>query len=384
MNEENCLEAIRLLGDRFIRRHEVVMDAMVFDDGWDNPHTLWQFHSGFPRGFTPLAELCRQYNTRLGVWLSPFGGYGEPREQRLAFGREQGYETNATGFSLAGPKYYQAFQQACVNMIRQFGVNHFKFDGIAQGMYAQGAGEYQRDTECMRRLMLELRQVDPQLYINLTTGSWPSPFWLRYADSLWRQGGDMGLAGVGPKQQQWLTYRDQEIYRNIVCRAPLYPLNALMTQGVAYSRQGSAGETSFTSDGFRDDVHAFFGSGTGLQELYIQPGKLTYLDWSVLAEAAKWSRANADVLVDTHWIGGDPSKLEVYGFASWSPRKGIVMLRNPDEQRHVFTLDIGAAFELPPGARSAFALRSPWSADAGDAVLEATGRPGSLPGARTI
>jgi hypothetical protein len=371
LNEGNCLEAIKLLGERLIRRHGVVMDAMVFDDGWDNPHTLWQFHAGFPRGFTPLAELCREYNTRLGVWLSPFGGYGEPREQRLAFGREQGFETNTMGFSLAGPKYYEAFQRACVGMIRNYGVNHFKFDGIAQGTYAQGAGEHIRDTEAMRRLMRALRQEDNNLFINLTTGSWPSPFWLRFADSVWRQGGDMGLAGVGAKQQQWLTYRDQEIYRNIVCRAPLYPLNALMTQGVAYSRQGSAGEASFTSEGFRDDVRAFFGSGTGLQELYIQPGKLTDADWSVLAEAAKWSRANADVLVDTHWIGGDPSKLEVYGFASWSPRKGIVMLRNPDEQPHEFALDVGLAFELPSGSATAYALHSPWSEDTGKPAFSA-------------
>ena len=58
------------------------------------------------------------------------------------------------------------------------------------------------------------------MYINLTTGSWPSPFWLRYADSLWRQGGDMGFAGKGNRQQQWLTYRDQEIFRNIVRQRP--------------------------------------------------------------------------------------------------------------------------------------------------------------------
>ena len=32
-----------------------------------------------------------------------------------------------------------------------------------------------------------------------------------------------------------------------------------------------------------DDVRAFFGSGTDLQELYIQPGKLTREDWQVLA-----------------------------------------------------------------------------------------------------
>ena len=252
LNEQNCLEAIELFGERFIRRYAVVVDAMVFDDGWDDPQTLWQFHSGFPHGFQPLAQQCRQYGTHLGVWLSPFGGYGEPREKRLAFGRQQGYETNATGFSLAGPKYYQAFKQACVKMIREYGVNQFKFDGIATGMSAQGGGEYVRDTEAMRRLMLELRREDPNLYINLTTGSWPSPFWLRYADSVWRQGSDMGFAGPGPKQQQWLTYRDQEIYRNIVCRGPLYPLNSLMTQGVAYSRQGYAGDPSFNSAGFKD------------------------------------------------------------------------------------------------------------------------------------
>src|SRR5208337_3203570 len=160
----------------------------------------------------------------------------------------------------------------------------------------------------------------------------------------------MGFAGKGSKQQQWLTYRDQETYHNIVRKAALFPLNSLMTQGVAYSRQGSAGDPTFDSRGFRDDVRAFFGSGTGLQELYIQPSKLTAGDWLVLAEAAKWSRANADVLVDTHWIGGDPAKQEVYGYASWSPRKGILMLRNPDVQPREFALDVASAFELPLGA----------------------------------
>jgi hypothetical protein len=371
LNETNCLEAIGLIGQRLIKAHGVVMDAMVFDDGWDDPQTLWLFHRGFPRGFSPLASLCRKYHTHLGVWLSPFGGYGEPRNQRLKMGAVRGYETNAAGFSLAGPRYYAAFQQACVGMIRNYGVNHFKFDGIAAGTYAQGSAEYSRDTEAMERLMLELRQADPNVYINLTTGSWPSPFWLRYADSLWRQGGDMGLAGKGPRQQQWVTYRDLEVYRNIVRKAPLFPLNSLMTQGVAYSRRGTAGEPTFASAGFKDDVRAFFGSGTGLQELYIQPGKLTSLDWEVLAEAAKWSRANSDVLVDTHWMGGDPAQGEVYGYAAWQPRKGIITLRNPDDQPHEFRLTLAQALELPSGAPTRYALRSPWSEDAKKSVIHA-------------
>jgi hypothetical protein len=369
LNETNCLEAIELLGQRFLKPYHVKMDAIVFDDGWDNPETLWRFHRGFPGGFTPLARRCAQYHTRLGVWLSPFGGYGQPKEQRLRFGSKQGYETNAAGFSLAGPRYYAAFKDACVGMIRNYGVNHFKFDGIAAGMFASGGADYFRDTQAMRRLMLELRQEDPGLYINLTTGSWPSPFWLRFADSLWHQGGDMGLAGKGSHQQQWLTYRDQETYRNIVRKGRLFPLNSLMTQGVAYSRQGTAGDPTFNAAGFKDDVRAFFGSGTGLQELYIQPARLSPEDWRVLAEAAKWSRANADVLVDTHWLGGDPSKLEVYGYASWRPRKGIVMLRNPDDRPQEFLMDLAAAFELPPGARTGFKLKSAWTEDAHKPVI---------------
>ncbi len=361
LNETNCLEAIRLFGERFIEPYQVTLDALVFDDGWDDPRTLWKFHAGFPQGFTPLAQLAKRYRSRLGVWLSPFGGYGEPRERRLDHGRQQGYETNATGFSLAGPKYYAAFKEACVGMIRNYGVNHFKFDGIAAGMYADGSAGYLRDTEAMRRLMLELRHEDPGLYINLTTGSWPSPFWLRFADSVWRQGGDMGFAGKGPKQQQWLTYRDQEVYRNIVRKGPLFPLNSLMTQGVAYSRQGYAGDPSFDSRGFKDDVRAFFGSGTGLQELYLQPDRLTPEDWRVLAEAATWSRRNADVLVDTHWWGGDPGQLQVYGYAAWSPRLGVLMLRNPDDQPQQFTLDLGTAFELPADEPSRYQLVIPWT-----------------------
>jgi hypothetical protein len=376
LNETNCLEAIGLWGDRFIKPFAVKMDALVFDDGWDNPATLWQFHSGFPNGFAPLAKRCDEYGTRLGVWLSPFGGYGDPRARRLKYGAAQGFETNATGFSLAGPKYYAAFKQACIGMIREYGVNHFKFDGIGKGMYASGSAEYVLDTEAMRKLMLELRREDPNLYINLTTGSWPSPFWLRFADSLWRQGGDMGYAGKGSKQQQWLTYRDQEVFRNIVGKGPLFPLNALMTQGVAYSRQGSAGEPTFNSAGFKDDVRAFFGAGTGLQELYIQPGKLTQADWQVLAEAAKWSRANAETLVDTHWVGGDPSRLQVYGYASWTPRKAILMLRNPDERPQGFALDVATVFELPPGAGKKFRLKSPWADDAARPAVEAeAGKP---------
>ena len=48
-------------------------------------------------------KRAEQYHSAVGAWLSPWGGYGSAKEERMKYGREQGFETNARGFSLAGP-----------------------------------------------------------------------------------------------------------------------------------------------------------------------------------------------------------------------------------------------------------------------------------------
>ena len=60
------------------------------------------------------------------MWLSPWGGYGGSKRQRLKYGKQQGFETNENGFSLAGPKYYVRFRDVCSDMITRYG------DGLAR------------------------------------------------------------------------------------------------------------------------------------------------------------------------------------------------------------------------------------------------------------
>jgi len=115
-----------------------------------------------------------------------------------------------------------------------------------------------------------------------------------------------------------------------------------------------------TDEDFADQAREFFGSGTQLQELYITPGLLNQQNWDNLAEAAAWSRRNADVVVDTHWIGGDPGNGDVYGWASWAPRKGILVLRNPSDNPAAFAADLETLFDLPPGSPEVFQMKSPW------------------------
>ncbi|KAG9543893.1 hypothetical protein KCV01_g24973, partial [Aureobasidium melanogenum] len=81
------------------------------------------------------------------------------------------------------------------------------------------------------------------------------------------------------------------------------------------------------------------------------------------------SRANAGVLRDTHWVGGDPGRLDVYGWASWTPAKAILTLRNPSDKAQLAVIDLDRQLELPPGAKRAFQARSPWKADAGKPEL---------------
>jgi hypothetical protein len=246
-------------------------------------------------------------------------------------------------------------------MISQFGANYFKFDGIGQGLGLPGANEeVAADVEALLKLTQELRGQRPDVYLSITTGTWPSPYWLWYGDSVWRNGHDLGFHGTGSMREQSITYRDMFVRRTIVDRAPLYPLNSLMIVSLCQAQLGAAAKMVDDVKDLPDEIRMAFAGGTQLLELYVTPSRMTDEAWDVLAECTRWSRANADVLVDVHWVGGDPGKAEVYGYAAWSPRKGILTLRNPADKPQSIRLNLADAFELPKPS-GGFRIATPWS-----------------------
>jgi hypothetical protein len=363
-NEKDCLDRISKFGTELVEKRGVKMDSFLFDDGWDDLNSVWKFHSGFPHEFLPLKEAAEKYGAAPGVWLSPWGGYSSARTKRLAYGKSQGMEIDSQGYALSGPKYYRRFHDVTMDFVTRQGINQFKFDGTGSPDKTTPGSAFDSDFDAAIALIGDLRQARPDLFVNLTTGTWPSPFWLRYADSTWRGGADHSFAGVGSSRQQWMTYRDGDTYHGVVQRGPLYPINSLMVHGILYATHANRLNTDPNND-FKDEVHTYFGNGTQLQEMYITPDLMTSNNWDELAEAAKWSRANADVLVDTHWVGGDPTKLDVYGWASWSPRKAVLVLRNPSDKPQAFSVDIASVLEIPVGSTAkSYAGTSPWKAEA--------------------
>ena len=365
MNEAQCLAVIDVFGREFVAETRRAARLVRLRRRLGRqPNAL-----GLPCRLSqrlPAAERRRrQYHSAVGVWLSPWGGYG-PAQSRAAQVRPD------TRFRDQRPRLRPGRSEILCPLPRRVPAN----DGEIRRELLQVRRRRRRtgyeklnaeslaDMAALVRLCDDLRQVRPDVYISLTTGTWPSPYWLWHGDSIWRNGADSDFCGQGSMRQQWINYRDATTQQMVVRRGPLFPLNSVMNQGIIFAQLGNGARMGNDLKDVVDEFRMFFGSGTQLQELYMTPQMMTPAMWDALAEAAAWSRNNADVLVDTHWIGGDAAKGEPYGYASWSPRKGILCVRNPSRQPKTLTLKLADAFELAPGRPRQYTLKSPWKADA--------------------
>jgi hypothetical protein len=358
--QEQALDRIHSIARELHDKRGVQLHAFLFDDGWDDYSGSWTFSDAFPDGFVPLKQAAAHYGAAPGAWLSPWGGYGPPRTERVTRGRAAGYETVGDGFALSGPAYYRRFREVAMELLTKHGVNHFKLDGTGNANTVVAGSRFNSDWDAAVELIGDMRLVKRDLFVNLSTGTQASPFWLRHVDSIWRDGADFGFAGTGSDRERWITYRDAQTYRNVVSRSPLFPLNSLMLHGIIYA-QANTRLNSDPSHAFAHEVLSYFGSGTQLQELYVTPSLLHEADWDVLAQSARWAREHAEVLRDCHWIGGAPDDLDIYGWAAWTPSKAIVTLRNPADRANDFVLDLQAHLELPESVGRQFSARLPFN-----------------------
>ena len=392
IDSDQLNHAIELFGDELTDRGATI-DSFWIDDGWDylrspalpdeSDLNVWSFDpTEFPTGFAPQKALAQKYGASLSVWMSPFGGYGQSAKTRAALNAskpaDQQYEThNGSRFALNGERYYERFRSVVFDMVDNQGVRGFKLDGIGGGLYQTGPNpEFIADYEALLQLMTDLREHQPEVWINATVGTWGSPYWLWFTDSIFRDGQDAGQAGVGSSVQQYISYRDSETYKNEAVENPLFPVPAVMNHGFIFSDRASQFDTShdLTDPTVRketsEDLRAYFGLGLGLQELYVRntlvdptvPGSDWF--WDEVAANARWGRDNQNLLSDVHWVGGDADLGQVYGTAAWAPadaddergEQAVMMLRNPSTTTQTFRIDVDDALELPASAHGTYAF----------------------------
>jgi len=354
MNEENVLKMIGSFKKSMYKRYGIALDAFVLDDGWDKYASLWDIDSTrFPNGFTPFLEPLKEMNTDFGIWASPLCGYSK-RNVRIDWGYNHGLEKTGNFLCFAGTNYKAAYKKVMTNYTKQYNIGYFKWDGYLltcnEPNHGHRIGIYSREDllSTYIEMMEAVRKENPKIYLNVTTGTWLSPWWLKYADCIWMQGEDYAFAEDVPSindRDKSITYRDAVLWDDYQRQNLLFPISSLMTHGIIKGRLNFLGGKNESLDSFSNEVMMYFGRGVMMWELYISPDLLSDGEWEAIASSVKWAKANASVLDKTKMILGDPLKRETYGYIHLTKDKGIILLRNPDVSKKVteikLTADLG-------------------------------------------
>lgn len=360
MNETNVLRMVNLIRENLIEKHAIRLNAFVLDDGWDGYKSDWVLRAEeFPRGLRPIASELARTDTKLGIWFGPIGGYSY-RNWRLGWMKDHGYEAINDQLCLAGANYSRLFRERTSDFVAKEGVRYFKWDGIqfscSDPTHGHPVGIFSRRAvlESLIDKCLAVRAQSPDVFLNITSGTWLSPWWVQYANQIWMQGADYGYADVPSfsKRDAAMTYRDLVLYDDFSRQGYWFPIANLMTHGIIKGNLERLGSAEEPLEKFTDDVLLYFARGISMYELYISPDLLTDGEWNAISQSMLWARDRFPILSRTEMVGGDPGKREPYGYVHFKGDRGIIAARNPWIQRSSLSVGLDAAYGLDESSSS--------------------------------
>ena len=347
------LAAVQALAD-VKRASGIPVDSFTLDDGWDfdwDAETkIWGRlnRQRFPGGWDALVAAGRTADINISLWFGPIGGYTY-RPKRLEFAKTLGFEINGDKLCLAGDRYRQHVVESFASWAAK-GMDYIKVDGFWPDCsqpdhgHPVGPGGAIAQMDAIRDVFTAWRKGRPDLLIGYTSGSNPSPFWLQYADYLWRGGRDDSHAGGGPAFDRHNTYLDSILQLH---RSTEMPVSAFVTFDIVQGRI-SGGDNEVFERGCwwlaaRTSLH---------HDWYVQASDLSPAQWKTLARAARWAKGHEQRFRFSRMIGGDPSQGEVYGFSAYDGSQATLALRNPSsDTAKTIEGSLAQWLDLPDAAR---------------------------------
>lgn len=343
----------------------ISFDTFAIDMGWSAKNKVWEIDKKtFPNGFSEIQAKIGRMGGHLGLWISPSNFYS-PSSFDNNIAEKTGYETMEIGGErkvklccLGGEKYSTKFCESLVNMVKDYGIRHIKFDGYYLSCPAENHGHPPGDlsSEAIAwggiRTWQALRKAAPDIWFETTCFGNPSPWWLFYVNSVIGNHGDdapYGRVACPVYRESYTTARDY------------YSLQGTARYVVPQNAQEVLGIIHQTADPFLNDGVTTIMRGHMFVPLYVNPKFMNGLRWRQMSDLIRWTQTNAEVLKNTYvllpesWQGGNLSRLsdkdvipkEVYGYAHAGSDKLLVHLRNPwiAVQEYVLTLDETIGFE---------------------------------------
>ncbi|MBQ9532299.1 MAG: hypothetical protein IJR70_09540 [Eubacterium sp.] len=331
------------------------LDAYVIDDGWQNNKAkFWEVKTkAFPNELKDIAALTNTFDSSLGLWLSPRGGYKYCKKfaQKIQRGKNGYFNAEANDICACSEKYINNLTEFLLDKINSLSLSYLKLDGFSllpcknekHDHLVGGFEDMYYVTQMWHRwigLFEKLREANSELFINMTCYVNPSPWWLQWVNSLWLQNSqDIGFAENIEEQSKLdaeITYRDARYYDSFIRRSSALPLNAVYNHEPIY---GKAAKTNYNDEEFNKYIVWCAIRGQALNELYISPELMNDEKWNSLARVMNFQKENYHILKNASFIGGDPAENNIYGFVSFTENgEGIVALRNPSNEDTPLTL----------------------------------------------
>ena len=348
---------------------EPALDSYVADDGWNDYNKgFWSFNEKFPDELYPFSKLSEALGSNFGLWLGPRGGYTSDTPKfakRIEKAGNGYYNKQAHDICVTSSKYHQKTTELMLDFEERFSLNYWKLDGFAQfpcknkkhdhkvggykDMYFYN-DSWEKWIDTFNRLQ---QNGSDNFWINLTCYAWPSPWFLRYVNSLWMQiSDDVGFIGKKDKvsdKDRMLTYRDERYYDFYNVRQFQFPQMGLYNHDPIY---GNTAKVSMSDEDFRSYLFTMATRGSFFWEYYYSFNMMNETKWQINYAAMRFIEDNKDVLSNSVIFGSRPSENGVYGYSCFSDYEGIVSLRNSsaEEKEYVFALDeaIGVKKSLVP------------------------------------
>lgn len=375
------------------------LDSYVIDDGWMNYSAnpgFWEFDKNkFPEGFTPSSSLAQSFDSDLGVWIGPRGGYGTNGTIATEM-EKQGFSVKAgNAIDVADRTYLEKYAELVCKFQDQYHVNYWKWDGFAdQDQYNfynnKGAddGVPKRSNEVLNSKTKghmiggknqmyhcsDMWEAWIQLYekvlanaeknhienywISSTTHTIPSPWLLQWVNSMWLQCQfDHARTSRGTTVHDGnLNARDAVYYSYVVEHQFQIPLKHIYNHDPVYGKHGTSMDANTaTAEQFQNYLYTMAGRGTAFWELYYSDSIFDEEKYEVNSQFLNWYEDNFHLLRNARMFGKWPVEgvtldtgaakktphttlnndgkgiYNTYGYAGFEGDEGILTVRNAND-----------------------------------------------------
>ncbi len=351
------------------------VDSYVVDDGWpDYDKGFWCFNQKFPNELYDSAALAKHFASDFGLWLGPRGGY---TSQTPKFAKQVqkagngGFNRRSFDVCTAHHGYQQKLEDLFLDYMERFDINYWKLDGFLQKScpskkHGHPTGGYE-DMYCFtdhwenwiaifKKMHAFRAAAGKTLWINQTSYSNASPWYLQFCESLWMQNADdinftdkttSGENMNGKDFDRMLTYRDSRYFDFHRTRCYQFPLSNMYNHEPIY---GNTAKVQMTDDEFRKYMYMISTRGTAFWELYYSFNLFNDAKWRINADVLKFLKDNFHILRNAKLIGESPDTGAVYGYSAFEGAEGIVSVRNPLNRAQAFSFTLDRVIGVGEGA----------------------------------